>query len=42
MPRNNSGNLAMPAAIRRASSRASRLVAVRLPGSVSKYTEANA
>ena len=32
MPRNNSGNLAMPAAIRRDSSRGSRLVAVRLPG----------
>ena len=38
MPRNNSGNLAMPAAIRLASSRVSRLVAARRPGSFSKYT----
>jgi hypothetical protein len=40
--RSNSGNFAMLAAIRRASSRVSKLAAVRRPGSSSKLTYASA
>jgi hypothetical protein len=39
--RSNSGNFAMLAAIRRASSRVSKLAAVRRPGSSSTYASAS-